>query len=88
MAEYTSIFSLDGTREALDVDAATLPNDPQGFLPRPVVGVGLGSSGQAVLRAQQCPRGLPNPGMFPKGGPGNAPEASTLGYSRQRLLHE
>lgn len=44
--------------------------DPQGFLPRPVVGVGLGSSGQAVLRAQQCPRGLPSPGMFSTEDPG------------------
>ena len=87
MAEYTSIFSLDGTREALDVDGATLPNDPQGFLPRPVVGEGLGSCGQAVLRAQQCPCGLPSPGMFPKGGPRNVPKASTPGYSRQCLLH-
>lgn len=83
-----SIFSLDGTREALDVDGAILlrrSNDPQGFLPRPVVGVGLGSSGQVVLGAQQCPRGPPSPGTFRKGGPRNAPKASTPGYSRQCL---
>ena len=71
-----SIFSLDGTREALDVDGAILlrrSNDPQGFLPGPGVEWGWGAAGRWCCGHNSVHVGFPVLECSPREDPGTPP---------------